>query len=87
MIKGKKAKKKSLMTGSDFTSKNLYATKESPDSPPPLMPPDLSLGPRPFAPRPAQPQVGSHSPKNWHDSQRKSEVLTKASVKQGNDWY
>jgi len=81
MLKAKKAK--SLIGGSNQTTKNLYSRKkDSPSSPPPLLPPDLSLGSRSFVQRP-KPNQSSDS--NWF-ARRKSDE-SKATVKKGNDWY
>ena len=81
MLKGKKAK--SMIGGSDLAAKSLYSRKkDSPSSPPPLLPPDLSLGSRSFVQRP---KSNKASETNWF-ARRKSDE-TKATVKKGNDWY
>ena len=84
MLRGLRGKKKS-----DFSPKNLYSKKDSPASPPPLLPPDLSLGRRSasaLGPKPKlNPSANPASPKHWFG--KHSEETTKAVVKKGNDWY
>jgi hypothetical protein len=95
MLKGRK--KKNVMGGkSQLAPESHYATMRpaSPtsSSPPPLLlPPDLSLGSKPFnlrtntaSKRESNNKESSESPKSYFGRRQSDET---AKVKKGNDWY